>query len=226
MDQKSEDTDVSDNRARNSSPSEQDERSGPRIVIVEDGDIILECAGGGKIQVSSTVLQYASPVFAAMLSRKFSEGQSARSSTDPKAIAVPEDNFEAMRQLCAVIHLKSRETLAMDNHPIEELGRRLLQFSILVDKYDCVESLYLQNETLLGRSARREADTTPPFECMADFAVSAYLLRQEVYFALFTRRLIMRYNDHFSALCNHNISQILPSIVLCECPPSRSHTGL
>jgi hypothetical protein len=131
-----------------------------------------------------------------------------------------------MRQLCAVIHLKSRETLAMDDHPIEELGRRLLQLSILVDKYDCVESLYLQNETLLGRSARRAADTTPPFKCMADFAVSAYLLRQEVYFALFTRRMIMRYNDHFSALHKHSIAQMLPSIVLCKRPPSRCHVGI
>ncbi len=96
------------------------------------GDLILELGQTDvktHLRVSSKALALASPVFAAMVSSRFSEGNElAKGSLRP--IPLPEDDPEAVTLLCNILHFRSRLVPARIPFPLLE------KLALVCDKYD------------------------------------------------------------------------------------------
>ena len=77
------------------------------INIVERGDAILVLNDGNlKLKVDTHMLRAASPVFKRMFGPDFADSQGLSYET-PKAIPIPDDDGEAMRLICQIVHLKN-----------------------------------------------------------------------------------------------------------------------
>ena len=95
-------------------------------VIDSDGDIILVC-GETEFQVSSKVLMLASPVFTALFSPNFAEGQAI--SSKASRIQVHDDDAESMHFMCTVLHHKCTSANSISLEKLEKLA-------VVTDKYD------------------------------------------------------------------------------------------
>ena len=73
-------------------------------VIDPEGDVILVC-GETEFQLSSKVLILASPVFSALFSPRFAEGQLTPSK--PSRLEIHDDDAQTMCFMCAVLHNES-----------------------------------------------------------------------------------------------------------------------
>src|SRR5277367_6787997 len=83
--------------------------SGEAVKIDPAGDVLLQVGSSepkAYLLVSSKVFSLASPVFAAMLSPQFKEGNSL-SSGNGCEITLPEDDPEAMTLLCNCLHFRT-----------------------------------------------------------------------------------------------------------------------
>ena len=165
------------------------------------------------MKVSSTLLSCASPVFAAMLRGSFAEGQLSKSAESPAEVSVEEDDEEALVLLCKLLHFRHDEDSTLRKLMPTSLTEKVVQLAKIVDKYDCIDAFELIGEGLLSRCARFAEDTLP-FVNMANLAAAAYLLQQEWYFALFTRRLVLQYNEPFSLLNESQHGKLLPPLTL------------
>ncbi|TKA59756.1 hypothetical protein B0A55_11950, partial [Friedmanniomyces simplex] len=100
------------------------------------GDVMLVCKAGTeneqRLRVCSAALSLGSPVFKAMLSPRYTEGQ-ALASASPVELPLPDDGSEAMTVLCNVLHHRNAGLT-----PSVELQ---VEVAVLSDKYDCTEAL-------------------------------------------------------------------------------------
>ncbi len=107
-------------------------------ILAKHGDVILELTkdgtSAGTLLVSSHVLSLASPVFGAMFSGNFAEGNDL-SAAAPKRIALPDDDAESMTVFCKLIHM---QTANLNREPSFD---ELADIAILCDKYRCTESI-------------------------------------------------------------------------------------
>src|SRR5438045_1944416 len=90
----------------------------PELIILDpDGDAILQVGenpthqsndeGSGcalQIRISTKLLAMSSPVFKAMLSGRFAEGQLPFTKENPPSLVLPEDDPDAVRNYCKIIH--------------------------------------------------------------------------------------------------------------------------
>ncbi|KAF6225712.1 hypothetical protein HO133_009713 [Letharia lupina] len=95
-------------------------------VIDPEGDVILIC-GKTEFQVSSKVLSLASPVFKALFSPSFAEGQPT--SSKASRIQLHDDDAESMLFMCAVLHHKCAFSKGIGLERLERLA-------VVTDKYD------------------------------------------------------------------------------------------
>ncbi|XHG06613.1 hypothetical protein AWENTII_009800 [Aspergillus wentii] len=98
-----------------------------------DGDVIL-VVEESKFLVSSKVLGLASPVFAALFSRKFSEGTQLVENSRPE-ITLKDDNPDAMRIILRVLHFKDPKASYCKD------AKELAVLAIHCDKYYCTKAL-------------------------------------------------------------------------------------
>ena len=109
--------------------------------IHPQGDIILVTKGPDpklepdRLLVKSTFLAHASPVFATMFSDRFAEGQNL-SVAAPKEITVDDDPW-ALYVLMKLLHLSHK------NVEVKPTAEQMYDLVILVDKYDCYDSVSL-----------------------------------------------------------------------------------
>ncbi|KAM6514665.1 hypothetical protein FSOLCH5_008905 [Fusarium solani] len=112
--------------------------------VAPDGDVIFVLGGGtDKVQVQSSIMKSASPVFSAMLAGHFREGQmlhDAAASGLPVEIPLPGDDSEAFKLICIAIH---RQASTTQYWPSEEVLMRVLQ---IADKYNLIDSVFLSME--------------------------------------------------------------------------------
>ncbi|KAF2220631.1 hypothetical protein BDZ85DRAFT_29321 [Elsinoe ampelina] len=104
------------------------------ITLFRDGDVYI-AAGPEPTRrylVSSAVLSNASPVFQAMFSKRFAEGQGL-STGAPKPVSFPEDDPRSMEILLFAMHYHAAADLMV---PSEGAA-----FARLCDKYGCLESM-------------------------------------------------------------------------------------
>ena len=179
-----------------------------------DGDVLLVLEHGRIITVRSDVLAHSSPVFKDMLGSNFSEGQALRSVTNPKVIALEDDDLESMAILCILLH---KDLTTVHLNASDELVKtadptRIFQVAVLADKYALVE--HLENNmglNLLTPFARshqvRRLDLLQALHLVA----AAYLLQQAELFSLFSRRLTIDYGDHSTLLDSTGLFEHIPA---------------
>ena len=108
-----------------------------------NGDLVLVAGSNEEqksIRVCSNILSFASPVFAAMLSPRFSEGQV--SGQKDCSISLPEDDPEAMTVVCRSIHYQ-------EDTPKEVSISLLEKVALVCDKYDVAHALRGWSEAAL-----------------------------------------------------------------------------
>ena len=108
-----------------------------------DGDLLLKLGSGDEvtlIRVHSKVLSLVSPVFAAMLSPRFAEGQALEDSKamvdSTTTIDLPDDDPTAMSLLCQILHYKE-DAAQQAFHPPDIL----IGLVVICDKYNMSRAL-------------------------------------------------------------------------------------
>lgn len=155
--------------------------------LCEFGDITLVVEDGFhpelRVAVSSCILASTSKVFKALFKGCFAEGEAIRSGQRDIYIA---DKPAAMLALCQLLHFKPvKPAIACHN---------ILDFALLVDKYDCVEALKpATDSTLSGLSD----GGNPAWGTSWDLAVSAFILDQPQHFRKCSQALV-RHEVHIS----------------------------
>lgn len=119
--------------------------SSPSSINVDPHGDVLLLLGPSKnvfLRVSSKALSLASPVFAALFSPRFSEGQPLSSSTEVRRVPLPEDDPEAMTQICYAIHFYATVPRTISMSLLEGIAS-------LCDKYDLAVALAAWSELWL-----------------------------------------------------------------------------
>ncbi|ORY07154.1 hypothetical protein BCR34DRAFT_603984 [Clohesyomyces aquaticus] len=164
----------------------------PRVVLAKRGDVLLKLGNANdettsELVVSSNTLSMASPVFDAMFNSGFAEGQNL-SSASPRAISLPEDDPFYMTILCNILHFKTSAV------PVRLESIQLINFTVLCDKYDCVEAVQTSCRIWI-------ADLTHNADIwnLERLLFSTYLLDLPKEFSLVTRIIIQETADPMSA---------------------------
>jgi len=112
--------------------------------MCEFGDIMLVIEDGFhpqlKIKASSCILASTSKVFRTLFRGCFIEGEAIRAGT--REIYM-NDNPAPMLALCQLLHLKPVEPAVRE--------RDVLEFALLVDKFDCIQALKPATDSMLGQ---------------------------------------------------------------------------
>ena len=176
--------------------------------IAPEGDIILvvgEHAAQKKIQVYSCILKLASRVFAAMLGPHFAEGQRI-SSIHPGAIALPDDDVDAMVEICEVLHHRYTH--------IEHLPEvdKIYNIASTADKYECTYALRptfaawmttFEPDNRYGQCRYKINDL---FKLMA----ATYIFDDARGFKKVTTPLVMHYTENYVMYFDKSISSFVP----------------
>ncbi|KAI6797742.1 hypothetical protein KC363_g262 [Hortaea werneckii] len=160
------------------------------VDVAADGDIILALSQNLYIRVSSPVLRLVSPVFKAMLSPRFKEGNVPRSSDQPIEISLPKDDGIAMKHLCLLLHGRTGDSYS---HGDRTFPTQIRALAILADKYDCVEAIALQAEAMLSRFWMHRANKQLVIQQMAALITAAATLGLGPLFHVFTKSLVLDY---------------------------------
>ena len=141
---------------------------------------MLQNGGTGtsaNLLVSSEVLSLTSPVFAALLSPKFLEGNNIRCGVFP-AIELHDDDPAAITLICSILHYR------YDSVPTQLEAEQLGQIAILCDKYECSKSLQPWSEKWLSSSYGAQ------FSDLGHLLLATYMLNDPIHFADFSAELI------------------------------------
>ena len=129
-----------------------------------------------SLLVSSKVLSLASPVFAALLSPDFLEGNQVRRGHCP-VIKLQDDDPAAMTAICNILHFR------YDCVPSHIGPEQLAEIGILSDKYDCSKALQPWSAKWLS------THQTPPSE-LGHMLLAAYKLNDADHFASISAQVI------------------------------------
>jgi BTB/POZ domain len=173
--------------------------------IAADGDVILIVGleKTRKLRVHSLFLKTTSEAFKAMLGPHFSEGQRLNND-NPKEIPMPEDNPEALKVICAVIH-------HCYNAQCENLSPRdILQVAIAADKYFCTTAL--QNASGHWLKPHTKQST----EDLSHLMAAAYLFDNAQAFREVTQALVLRHEESYISLAPSEVGSVLPWWTFCR----------
>lgn len=179
--------------------------------IAPGGDVVLLVGNPtqAKLRVSSATLKRTSKVFEAMLSSKYREGQDNGTSARPKEIKLPEDAASATSDMCNLLHgNRFEERQHMDT------SEQILSLSVAIDKYDCTDALYYQNQGILLMWLDKHQK--PCLTEAGEIAAASYLLRQPRAFEIATQRLAESTSGDFLYLLKDECGKILPTNVFCK----------
>ena len=184
----------------------QQENSMMSLIPAEDGDLELVVGPQReRIRVYIFMLKVASKPFGALLGPNFKEGQASNPTGKTKEINLPEDDPEAMRSICMVLHYLGDK---LDSTPPSEL---LLSIAALADKYDCVGAirahakLWVSNNYKKGNSDDRFRTLT-----------AAYILDDPLGFTKTSAALVLHRRGPFYVALDAISSLMLPLGVLCQ----------
>lgn len=178
---------------------------------VPDGDLILIVGErGAKLRVHSQALRFASKVFYDMFGPNFSEGQELTWAS-LKEIRLEEDDCDAMRAICCVIH--HRNDLLDDISP-----EVIVQIALASDKYD------LGNTLMLARRKWLEAtDNKGTLRDTAYLLTAAYIFRDTGAFNRHIKHLVLNHiGSYWNLFANNELVELIPSKALCRLKPLSS----
>jgi hypothetical protein len=172
------------------------------VDVSPDGDVILIVgAENVRLRVYSQCLRSASKTFSAMFGPHWSEDQRL-SQGSPIEVSLPEDDADAMRTICYIVHHHSN---LVSQHLT---AKEILQIAIEVDKYNLKIALkYASVEWLKPRvNAEREE--------MGHLLAAAFLFDNIDAFMARVITLIFHYNGSYLDFSDDEFtSQIIPSKV-------------
>lgn len=174
-------------------------------VITPDGDTILVIGPNeARLCVHSCLLQSASKVFKAMLGPLYKEGQRSGPTGSKKEVLLPEDNADAMIIICAVIHHRN------DIVPGEMSSSKVLQLSVVADKYDC--------NVALKHAARQWLDhrNVVSLKVHTELMTAAYLLGQAQAFSAITYTMMLNYVGSYLPFAQDQIDLGVPWEIFCK----------
>lgn len=149
--------------------------------MCEFGDIMLVIEDGYhaqmKIRVSSCMLSSTSKVFRTLFRGCFMEGQAIPAGT--REIFM-NDKPAPMLAMCQLLHLK----------PVKPKVREgeLLEFALLVDKFDCVQALKHATDSMLSQMSLSSRYSY-------ELIVSSFILDQPKHFRSSTKALVLHSRD-------------------------------
>lgn len=122
-----------------------------------EGDVIFQLSDGSKLRVASKVLSLASPVWKAMFSSRFAEGNEILKGVlrgdKLYTIKLPDDNPDGVKNTLTILHYRP------DLAPDEYTPSMLEEVAIVTDKYDCARSMKLFSQVVLREYAFDERFT-------------------------------------------------------------------
>ena len=183
--------------------------------IYNNGDVVIifgDSASPRRVLVYSVIMSNASPVFAAMFSGRFAEGQ-ALSPISPKEVSFGDDEPSALELLLQLVHQRSKDV------PKHLEPKNLVELASLADKYDCSCSIYFAAQTYLQKN---EAKAISFVDC-GNLAAAAYSLGQQEEFRRFTGKLAYLHTCDFADLIRHG-DCMLPIQTLCKLLQKPPHT--
>jgi len=178
------------------------------VEIFPNGDVILVVGPQAiRLKVQSLFIRSASKVFSAMLGPDWSEGQGL-SRGGSREIILVEDDAEALRIICCVIHHRN------DDVPQTLTPEQVLQIAIAADKYNLTVALrYAIAQWLKYSDIPKMAD-------MGYLMVSALLFSDRDAFANNTLALVLYYTSPYLELFeDEKISQFIPYKMICKHQP-------
>lgn len=167
---------------------------GDVVLVLGQDDII-------RLRVFSSILTRASKPFAAMFDGRFAEGESL-SGSSPKKIKLVDDNPEAMRLLCNILHMQN------DKLPHTLSSEQLIDIALLVDKYDCSRAVKLASSVWLQRAEAQL--TTGTLEERLSAVAAAYLLDEPVAFRRITSSIVLNEADSLARLKDRELMSSIP----------------
>jgi hypothetical protein len=179
------------------------EESGKVIEIASDGDVILVVGSEARIRVSSRSLIRTSKPFSAMFSPEWKEGRKSLSQDELVDVHLPEDDPEALKLICAVMHHRN-EAVPRNLSAVE-----VFRVAVAADKYDCVSVLKFVSETWLWLREMNAQD-------MAFLTTAAYILRNAEAFRELTKALVLSYDGPYIALCSEQMESAMTWRVFCK----------
>lgn len=180
------------------------EESGKGIEIASDGDVVLVVGPNEtRIRVSSRSMIGASKPFSAMFSPDWKEGRNLLSQDEPVDVHLPEDDPQALKLICALIHHRN-EAVPRKLSPVE-----VFRVAVAADKYDCVSVLKFASETWLRLREMNAQD-------MAFLTTAAYILRNTEAFKELTKALVLSYEGPYLALCCEQMESAMTWRVFCK----------
>lgn len=172
------------------------------IDIAADGDVILVVGPDAtRLRVLSPFLRFASPVFRSMFQPDFKEGRQLRE-IGSATIPLPEDDAHALEIVLDVIHGCNKKV------PDILSPSDLLQVAVIIDKYQCHESL-----ALAIRIWFNSTDFTHTTDTWL-VALTALILRRERNFASATSLLIFHHAGSFTDLVKHQETFVERTVLL------------
>ncbi len=192
-----------------SSPSRMLEDPDPMIVTgteTEMAGVNSAEATSIELQVSSSVLSLASPVFSAMLSGPMSEAVAFRAINSPRPfpLTLPEDNGHIFSILARVVHFRAD---ALATLPSTET---LLKLASLIDKYDCVPALKAQSEVWLQRAIQEQSDEYASFERRCDLLLFAYVAEIPACFSQLSWDVLLKHRQLVRDECESRFELAFP----------------
>ena len=180
------------------------------------GDIVLKLDSGDEealIRVHSKVLSLASPVFAAMLSPRFAEGQALEEKkgtvNSPTAIDLPDDDPEAMSLICRILHFKEDAAQRPYYVPFDTRVR----LAQICEKYDLSRALSSWTNIWMDENQTPRPDMKDREQRINSDWIPYALRLNKTYWE------ITRDNLRYSSLAELEIEHsLLPDEALCESP--------
>ncbi|KAF2487558.1 hypothetical protein BDY17DRAFT_306929 [Neohortaea acidophila] len=181
------------------------EAESEHVSLDAQGDTVL-VVGNYRIKVFSTMLALVSPVFRAMLGPHFREGSQSRNAANPLEVHLPEDEPDATLIMCHLIYHKKGKEVFSDCTLLPEKLYRLLK---VIDKYQCLESLWLSVRALVSAELARDATF---WETSILHVAIAYLVDDAWNFKLATKYLVTQFEGTamFSEVQKYEGGDIIP----------------
>lgn len=192
-----------------------------RVANNGDVDFLLQTdKNSTTIRVSSVLLEFASPVFGALLGPL--QGQAEHSEDSPKEILLVDDNSRAMVDLCSILHHKQTDLQELDAsyHSTE----RLLELCVIADKYGCGSIIALAVEALFSRFLHggefelngEGLEPDEHFTALLNLTTAAYILRLRKHFRQYSRILVLEARCQYFDYVLQRTGETLPLWVICE----------
>ncbi|PVH69810.1 hypothetical protein DL98DRAFT_564318 [Cadophora sp. DSE1049] len=191
-----------------------DDKPSTVVKVAADGDVILVVGPEKtKLRVLSLFLKAASKLFSAMFGPDWKEGQNMLDRDMPVELLLPEDNADALKVICAVIHHQNNKV-----PQTFDVGD-VLGVAVTADKYDCVDALKFASANWL-RPGKKEAGD------LMLLTAAAYLFQNAQAFKEITRELILNHDGPYLALSCEEVESAITWRVFCLLEGQRSFARL